>query len=77
MRLTLDNGSLPVLVRNGRAEITLNVNPNAGKWEVQAAALDGSILKTVPAKMENGKLKFNISIFNPEGVCMIYRIVAK
>ena len=76
-RLILDNGSLPLLAARGRAEITLNVDPEASDWTVQAIALDGSVLAAVPAEQRDGKLCFQINVFNPAGVTMLYRIAAK
>ena len=76
-RLILDNGSLPLLAARGRAEIALNVDPDASGWTVQAIALDGSVFAAVPAEMRGGKLCFQVNVSNPAGVTMLYRITAK
>lgn len=76
-RLILDNGSLPLLAARGRAEIALNVDPEASGWTVQAIALDGSVFAAVPAEKRGGKLCFQVNVFNPAGVTMLYRITAK
>lgn len=44
---------------------------------MQAIALDGSVFAAVPAEKRDGKLCFQINVFNPAGVTMLYRIAAK
>lgn len=76
-RLMLDNGRLPILARRGRADLALNVDPQAGEWQVQAIALDGSVLGTVPAEKRDGKLRFRAEVFSPAGTVMVYRVLSR
>lgn len=73
-RLTLNSGGLPVLARGGSADAALNVDPEEKTWRVEAIALDGSVLGTIPSEMRNGKLRFRATVFSPAGVTMLYRV---
>ena len=75
-RLTLNNGTLPILACRGRADLTMNVSSTVPSWTVQAIGLDGSVLGTIPSEKRDGGLRFRAEVFGPAGVTMIYRITA-
>ncbi|MBN2641748.1 MAG: hypothetical protein JXR78_08855 [Victivallales bacterium] len=77
MRLVLDMGHLPVLAYRGCADIILKVDPTVQKWNVQAIALDGSVLGIIKSTLKDNKLFFNINVFGAAGTCMVYRITAE
>jgi hypothetical protein len=53
-----NNGELPVLVRRGKAEMTLNRDLNG--FNLYALKLDGSRLEKVPMKISEGKTQFTL-----------------
>ena len=64
-------GRLPLLAAVGSARIRLN-------WpvgQVEALALDGSVLGKIPVEKKNGKLEFPVRVRNfPQTAVFCYRI---
>jgi len=56
--LMLDGGRLPLLVRRGEAEVTLQRSPNAASLKLYAVALDGSRIAEMPVSANKDTIAF-------------------
>jgi hypothetical protein len=73
-KILLNWGTPPCLVRAGAADITLALNA-AGRCTVYALATNGRRLGKIPARVENGSLRFTASVAGEGGARMLYEIV--
>ena len=72
-KILLGWGAAPYLVRTGQADVTLALS-RADAYEVYALATSGRRLSKVPARVEDGKLRFTASVASAEGARMLYEI---
>ncbi len=70
----LNWGTLPHLVRIGRAEISLTLD-NPEKYAVYALATSGRRLSRITASASEGTLSFTADVAHPDGAVMLYEIV--
>ena len=66
-------GKLPPLVRNGSAEITLELE-TPERYEVWALETSGRRLERIPSAVKDGRLAFTASVKGPNGARMIYEV---
>lgn len=75
-RILLDWGKLPHLMKNGRAEISLSLEP--GVFDVYVLATDGTRQCQIPAAYADGKLMFIADIGRrKESASYLYEIVRR
>ena len=73
MSVMLERGHAPMLMRSGRAVVTLACDGTAA--HVFALADDGRRLREVPSRLENGRLTFTADIaVDPEAATIFYEI---
>ena len=89
MQIQESYGHLPFLMRAGKAEVELTVNPvngvnaanaangaNPASWRVYALAPDGARVADIPATCADGVLRFTADIArNPESAIFLYELV--
>ena len=74
LRVLLDWGRLPHLMRNGRAACSLRVAD--GTWTVYALNADGSRRFVVPSAVEKGRLSFEAKVdADPTAASYLYELV--
>ena len=74
LRILLDWGRLPHVMRAGRADVTAAVL--AGKWTVYALATNGARRRTVPAAWTDAGLSFTANVaFDPADATYLYELV--
>jgi hypothetical protein len=73
-KILLDWGKTPYLVRAGQTDVTLALD-GADTYAVYALATSGRRLGKVPARAEEGKLRFTASVAGEGGARMLYEIV--
>ncbi len=70
-----DWGKLPLLVRRGEAEVT--VNRDLAGFKLYAVDLGGSRVFEIPMTFKDGKTCFTLKNVTPEGVFAAYELVAE
>lgn len=76
LQIMLEYGRLPHLMRNGKAEISLNVGN--GDFEVRALSSDGTVKSAVKSVTENGVLKFVADVgLTPKSATYLYEIIKR
>ena len=72
----LDRGHTPMLMRPGRAVVTLDCGGTAAS--VFALADDGRRLRETPSRLESGRLTFTADIAaDPDAATIFYEVTVK
>ena len=74
-KLLLDWGCQPILVRDGEAEVSLELSTNDHFIRVYALGTDGKREGFVESRLDGGRLSFTARIRGPHGACMAYEVV--
>ncbi|MBR0459949.1 MAG: hypothetical protein IJJ26_11985 [Victivallales bacterium] len=72
MEICEEWGTLPFLVSDGQADVSLKLAP--GSWKVWAIDTSGKRLAEIPATYQNGTLRFRTSVFNKFGSVFAYEL---
>jgi len=69
----LDWGKTPLLIRRGRAELTLRRDLSG--FRLHAAGFDGQRQATLPLKCENGQTSMTLDTVNDTKICAAYELI--